>query len=126
MAVDLGFGPGRKSPTIARLLSILIPGLGHFYAGEYIAGIIWAVVSFPLQFMLGIPFIFVYGFSAFRPILIFFIGYIIVIIWCSREASKAVAEENGRIAAQEQFAARKKEKDDFNKLKEEARKRLEQ
>jgi hypothetical protein len=124
--MDLGFGPGRKSPTLARLLSIIIPGLGHFYAGEYIAGIIWLVVSFPLQFMLGIPFIFIYGFSALRLNLFFLIGYIIVIAWCSREASKSVAEQNGRLAAQEQFAAKKKEKEDFNKLKEEARKRLEQ
>jgi len=74
--------------------------------------------------MLGIPFIFVYGFRAFRPNLFFLIGYGILFVWCSREASKAIAEQNGRKAAQEQFASMKKEKEDFNKIKEEARKRL--
>ena len=123
MAVDLGFGPGRKSPTIARWLSI-IPGLGHIYAGEYLAGIIWLIISFPLMFMLGIPFILRYGLSAFRPSLFFLLGYGFVVIWCAREASRNVADQNARKAAREQFAVQKKEKADFEKMKEEARKRL--
>ncbi|MDI6784890.1 MAG: hypothetical protein QME64_12470 [bacterium] len=122
--MNLGFGPGRKSPTIARWLSI-IPGLGHIYAGEYLAGIIWLIVSFPIMFMLGIPAMLIYGLSAFRPRLLFLIGYIFLVIWCAREASRIAADQNARKAAQEQFAVRKKEKEVFEKMKDEARKRLE-
>ncbi|MFB3895617.1 MAG: hypothetical protein ACE14V_04865 [bacterium] len=122
--MNLGFGPGRKSPTIARVLSLIIPGLGHFYAGEYLAGIIWLVIAFPLMFMLGIPQMFFYGLIAFRPIPLFFVGYIIYVVWCSHDASKTVAEQNGRLAAQEQIAAKKKDKEEFERLKEEARKNI--
>lgn len=35
------------SPGIAAVLAVLLPGLGHVYAGELLAGAIWfAVVSF--------------------------------------------------------------------------------
>jgi hypothetical protein len=124
--MDLGFGPRRKSPTIARVLSLIIPGLGHFYAGEYLAGIIWLAIAFPLMFMMGIPRMFLYGLNAFRPIPLFFIGYIIYVVWCSHDASKMVAEQNGRKAAQEQIAAKKKEKQEFERLKNEARKNINQ
>lgn len=121
--MNLGFGKNRKSPTLARILSI-IPGLGHLYAGEYLAGIIWLIVSFPIMFMLGIPQMFIYGFSAFRPIMFFLIGYGFLVIWCSREASKIVAEQNGRKAAQAEFTNKKREKAEFERLKEEARKNI--
>ena len=122
--MDLGFGPGRKSPSLARWLSI-IPGLGHLYAGEYFAGIIWLLLSFPLMFMLGLPFIFVYGFRAFRPSLFFLFCYGFVVVWCAREASRNVADQNARKAAQEKYASLKQEKKEFEKLQVEARKRLE-
>ena len=35
------------SPGIAAVLSVLLPGLGHVYAGRLLAGLIWfAVASF--------------------------------------------------------------------------------
>lgn len=125
MAVDLGFGPGRKSPTVARWLSI-IPGLGHIYAGEYLSGIFWFIISCPIMFMLGFFSIFSLGFGSIRPSLFFIICYIFLIIWCAREASRIVADQNARKAAQSEFSTKKKEKEDFEKMKEEARRRLNQ
>jgi membrane protein implicated in regulation of membrane protease activity len=121
--MDLGFGPGRKSPTLARWLSI-IPGLGHIYAGEYLAGIIWFIVSIPIMFMLGVFQVFSYGFGAIRLNLFFLFCYGFLVIWCAREASRTVAEQNARKAAQNQFSCKKKEKEEFERMKEEARKRL--
>jgi hypothetical protein len=123
--MNLGFGPGRKSPTVARWLSI-IPGLGHIYAGDYFAGIIWFVISIPILFMLGVFQIFTYGLGAIRLNLFFIFCYVFLFIWCSREASRSVADQNSRKAAQKGFAAKKLEKEAFERLKEEARKRLEQ
>lgn len=123
--MDLGFGPGRKSPTLARWLSV-IPGLGHIYAGEYFTGIIWFIISIPIMFMLGLFGVFFYGWGAFRPSLLFIVIYFFLFIWCAREASRIVADKNTRKAAQTQFSSKKKEKEEFEKMKEEARKNINQ
>jgi len=121
--MDLGFGPGRKSPTVARLLSI-IPGLGHFYAGEYFTGIILLIIFVPLLFLGHL-------FSSFFPEMKYcstqisgagFIFYGLAVFFSAREASSIVADNNARKAAQERFAAEKMALQDLRKLEEEPRK----
>lgn len=41
-----------KSLSIAILLSILYPGLGHYYAGTYLVGLLWAFVAVATQWMI--------------------------------------------------------------------------
>jgi hypothetical protein len=122
--MNLGFGPGRKSPTVARWLSI-IPGLGHIYAGEYFSGIIWFIVGIPVITLLVLVKTFIPGMALIRPSIYTLVLYAAFFIWCSRDASRIVADKNARKAAQAEFANKKKQKAEFERLKEEARKRLE-
>jgi hypothetical protein len=41
-----------KSVSLAIILSILYPGLGHYYAGAYLVGLLWAVVAFMTQWFI--------------------------------------------------------------------------
>lgn len=41
-----------KSLSLAIILSILYPGLGHYYAGAYLVGLLWAVVAFVNQWFI--------------------------------------------------------------------------
>ena len=41
--------------TIAAILTI-VPGLGHFYKGYYVAGILWLFLGMPLAIWVGILF----------------------------------------------------------------------
>jgi hypothetical protein len=41
-----------KSVALAIILSILYPGLGHYYAGVYITGLIWSVIAFINQWVI--------------------------------------------------------------------------
>lgn len=36
---------GALSPGLAAVLSLVIPGVGQFYAGHFIWGIIWLIVT---------------------------------------------------------------------------------
>ena len=52
--------PGRRSPLIAALLSLLVPGLGQVYVGRPVRGAVWfvailAVASAALYFLLHQP-----------------------------------------------------------------------
>lgn len=125
MAIDLGFGPGKKSPTVARWLSI-IPGLGHVYAGEYFTGLIWFIVGIPVLVILYVVKIYIPGMALIRPSLYVFVLYAAFFLWCSNDASRIVADKNARKAAQTQYADKKKQHAEIERLKEEARKRLEQ
>ena len=97
--MDLGFGPDRKSPELAQLLSI-IPGLGHIYTREYFKGIVWLIIALPIMIMIPQSWIFLFS-------------YIVFIIWSARGASKITAEYNARKAAQEEFNAEKRTKEKF-------------
>lgn len=126
------FGPGRKSPPLARILSCIIPGLGHFYAGEYLAGIIWLILSLPV--LIGLILLIswhvswstpgYWGYSRAKSRLtgIAIAIYLGLIYWCSREASRTVAEQNARKAAQQRFAAERKANEEFRKYLETPRK----
>ena len=35
----------RKSPGVAAVLSVLIPGVGQFYNGDFLRGIFWLIVT---------------------------------------------------------------------------------
>lgn len=87
--MDLGFGPDRKSPELAQLLSI-IPGLGHIYAGDYLTGIIWFVLFIPVLFALGIFEVIFYGWNSLRPALVFIFAYITLVILSARELLEAL------------------------------------
>jgi hypothetical protein len=41
-----------KSVSLAIILSIIYPGLGHYYAGAYLPGLFWAVVAFITQWLI--------------------------------------------------------------------------
>ena len=38
-----GFARGQRSPTLAAVLAILLPGAGHLYAGRLRAAAVWLV-----------------------------------------------------------------------------------
>jgi TM2 domain-containing membrane protein YozV len=35
----------RKSPGVAAVLSVLIPGVGQFYNGDFLRGLFWLIVT---------------------------------------------------------------------------------
>ena len=41
-----------KSLPLTIILSILYPGLGHYYVGAYLTGLIWAIVGFITQWFI--------------------------------------------------------------------------
>ena len=41
-----------KSLSLAIVLSILYPGLGHYYAGAYLTGLLWAIAAFITQWFI--------------------------------------------------------------------------
>ncbi|MFB3897707.1 MAG: hypothetical protein ACE14V_15555 [bacterium] len=41
-----------KSLSLVILLSILYPGLGHYYAGAYLVGLLWAIVAVATQWII--------------------------------------------------------------------------
>lgn len=121
--MDFGFGPGRKSPSLARWLS-LIPGLGHIYTGEYFTGVILLIIFVPLLFVGHL-------FSGYFPDMKYFstrvsgagfILYGLAVFFSAREASNTAADKNARKAAQARFAAEKKALQELRKLEEEPRK----
>ena len=101
--MDLGFGPGRKSPTIARWLSF-IPGLGHIYAGAYLSGIIWLFISLFTIYLFW--YLSIMGLIWYLVLFFMFID-IPLISYSARGASKFTADNNSRIAMQDEFRAKK-------------------
>jgi hypothetical protein len=100
--MNLGFGPNRKSPELARLLSV-IPGLGHIYTREYFIGIVGLTIALLIMIMIPLNWIFLFA-------------YIVLIIWSARDASRVTAAYNARKAAEEEFSAEKRTKDKFVEL----------
>jgi len=97
----------RKSPLIARILSVL-PGIGSFYAGQYITGIFWLIISIPLLVLtIYIYHLYASGIlvhhyrSDFRVILTGI--YIFLIYYSSTCASHEVEEYNLRQGLRESF-----------------------
>lgn len=43
--MSFDFGKNRRSPPLARLLSYLFPGLGHFYNRHFFSGIMWVITA---------------------------------------------------------------------------------
>ncbi|MCX7919941.1 MAG: hypothetical protein N3A72_10140 [bacterium] len=41
-----------KSVLLAVLLSVLYPGLGHYYVGSYLPAILWAIIGFITQWFI--------------------------------------------------------------------------
>jgi TM2 domain-containing membrane protein YozV len=35
----------RKSPGVAAVLSVLIPGIGQFYNGDFLRGVFWLILT---------------------------------------------------------------------------------
>ncbi|MFB3895618.1 MAG: hypothetical protein ACE14V_04870 [bacterium] len=128
--MNLGFGPGRKSPTLARWFSI-VPGLGHIYVGAYLSGTIWLFIALFLLLSISFGYIDLYAVGSGRTIVIGY--YIYMILWCCMRAGQLAVEKNQQLANQEHFK-RQKETDEQDKqqaiqterLKEEAVNRLHQ
>jgi ABC-type bacteriocin/lantibiotic exporter with double-glycine peptidase domain len=104
--MDLGFGKDRKSPTIARWLSI-IPGIGHLYAGAYISGIIWLIFSLFIIFLIRYLAAIVFWY----PIIFIIFIYIPLVSYTASSASKLCAEIHSRKALNEEFSAKKRTKE---------------
>jgi hypothetical protein len=102
--MSFGYGPNRKSPSIARLLSF-IPGLGHIYAGAYPAGFLWLFIS---QGLLSLTY-FKYPniqISDWNKLIIISI-YLLIVVWCMIHSSRIAAEKNALQANQQYFESRK-------------------
>ncbi len=95
---------GRRSPVIARVLSI-IPGLGHLYAGAYPTGIIWLIVGQAILSLLYIKYtnIKITG----TDNLYIISAYILMVVWCMVKSSRIAAERNAQTASQSFFEKRK-------------------
>jgi hypothetical protein len=102
--MDLGYGQNRKSPTIARWLSI-IPGLGHLYAGAYISGIIRFIVFLVIIYLFWE--LFIMKLIWYLVLFFMFVG-IPLVSYSARSASKYCAEINSRKAMNEEFSAKKR------------------
>jgi hypothetical protein len=106
----------RKSCALARVLSIILPGLGSIYAGEYITGILWMLpglvilganwvviklimTSTKAAMITGAPMS--YSGRASNAFLIITAGYFIYSVYSSKDASKSAAEFNARQALNE-------------------------
>jgi hypothetical protein len=94
----------RKSPIIARILSI-IPGLGHLYAGAYPIGIIWLVIGQATLSLLYIrqTYIKITGTDNLYVVS----AYLLMVIWCMVQSSRIAAERNAQKASQAFFETRK-------------------
>ena len=101
--MSLGFGKNRKSPPLARLLSHILPGLGHIYAGNIFAGIMW-------MFFVAVPFIwfFIYliqtdniGYALFPLTCYFCLG-----IFAANNASRLTVEQNSQQAFKERIGSK--------------------
>ena len=115
-----GQGKGRKSPLIARILSFMIPGSGHFYAGQFSEGLIWLLISIPwiiliilaekfeayLKGIMGFPF---YVLGSYRYIIssLAWTIYILYLIRCANSSAIAIINYN----------VRKREKEDLCRIK---------
>ena len=95
---------GRKSPIIARLLSI-IPGLGHLYAGAYPAGIIWFFLGQATLSLFYIKYSFIKITSWDKLYIVS--AYLVMVVWCMIQSSRIAAEENAQKASQAFFETRK-------------------
>jgi hypothetical protein len=117
--MDLGFGPDRKSPELARLLSI-IPGLGHFYIDQFAVGLIWFIIAI-LELYITIWSFFdsfwsVYTYGRLRFSLMLIVLYFGLILWSGDNASRKAAEYNARKAMDEEFSAENRTKKKFSEL----------
>ncbi|MFB3895613.1 MAG: hypothetical protein ACE14V_04845 [bacterium] len=95
---------GRRSPAIARILSI-IPGLGHIYAGAYPTGIIWLVIGQAILSLLYIKHTNIK--IAGTDNLYIISAYILMVVWCMIQSSRFAAERNAQKASQAFFESRK-------------------
>jgi hypothetical protein len=95
---------GRKSPGIARLLSI-IPGLGHLYTGAYPIGLIWLFIGQATLSLLYIKYtkIKITGWDNLYIVS----AYLLIAVWCMVQSSRIAAEKNAQIASQAYFDTRR-------------------
>lgn len=114
-----GQGKGRKSPLVARILSFIIPGLGHIYATQFVEGIIWFLISIPFlllaiycyrwqqnlkKIITPYPYFSRMGrFGRFDLLDIPFVLYILYLIGCANSSANAVITYN--VAQQEKEIA---------------------
>ncbi len=43
--VELAEAGTRKDPGLAAVLSLVVPGIGQFYNGEFLRGVFWLIVT---------------------------------------------------------------------------------
>jgi hypothetical protein len=94
----------RKFPAIARILS-LIPGLGHFYAAAYPAGIFWFVIGQATLSIFYIKYSFI-KISGWDNLYIIS-AYLIMVVWCMIQSSRIAAEKNAQKSSQAYFDTRR-------------------
>ncbi len=115
-----GQGKGRKSPLVARILSFIIPGLGHIYATQFVEGISWFFIAIPFLLLViycyhldqnlekaisPYPY-FSRGWGGFDILDIPFVVYILYLIGCANSSANAtitynVAKQEKEIALQD-------------------------
>jgi|GEM_PF-3830359 len=97
---------GYKDPFIALILSLILPGLGHIYAGESSKGLIYLLIYIGIFVVAGILlFSTLLGWGWWLGWLLGF-AFAIWVALDSMQAAKRTNERGGRVSLLDQQAAR--------------------